>query len=98
AADAARAGAPHVRPRRAGVGRLVDAVAGNVAVADRPRLAGAGPYDFRIRWRPRQRADPPHPLGVEHRLERFRAVGGLPDAARGGARVVDLRVAGYADD
>ena len=97
AADAAGFGEAHVLPGLAGVGGLVDAVAHDVARTDHPRLAGAGPHDVRIGRRERQRANRLHRLVVEHRLERRAAVGGFPDAARGGAEVVRRRIAGNAD-
>ena len=89
---------PMLLPGGAGVGGLVDAVAHHVAVADRPRFAGAGPHDARIRRRDRERADRLHRLLVEDRREGPRAVGGLPDAARRGADVVGRRVARGAGD
>ena len=46
-ADAARLAQAHVRPGLAGVGRLVDAVAHHVDVADGPRFARSGPDDTR---------------------------------------------------
>ena len=88
----------HVLPGLAGVLRYVDAVAHDVAVADHPRLAGADPDDVRIavgarrsrRWRRR--------AGRRRSARRSAAVGGLPDAARRGAEVVGVGIAGHAGD
>ena len=88
----------HVGPRRAGVGRLVDAVAHDVRVADRPRFTGAGPYRVGIGLRRGQRADRLHRLLVEDGKERAAAVGRLPDAAGRGAEVPGLEVSDDAGD
>ena len=96
AADAARLVEAEVRPRRAGVDRLVDAVAHHVAVANRPGFAGAGPHGFWIGRGHGQRADGGHRLVVEDGREGRAAVGGLPDAAGCSACVVDGRIAGHA--
>ena len=48
-ADAPRFREPHLRPRLAGVGGLVDPVPHHVHVANGPGLAGAGPDDVVIR-------------------------------------------------
>ena len=92
-ADASHFFEADVLPRRAGVGRFVDAVAHHVRVADRPRFAGTGPHDARVGWRNGQCADRLHALIIEDRPEGARAVGGLPDAARRRAEVVRRRVA-----
>ena len=94
-ADAARLRQAHLRPRLAGVGGLVDAVAHHVHVADGPGLAGAGPHDVRIARRDSERADRLRRLVVERRLPGESAVDALPHAARRGARVVH---AGFAGD
>src|SRR6185295_13375146 len=64
AADPPRRVEAAVRPRLAGVCRLVDAVADRDVAADE-RFAGAGPDDVRVRRRDRQRADRGHRLVVE---------------------------------
>ena len=83
-----------VLPRRARIGRLVDAVAHHVRVADGPRFAGAGPHNSRVRRRNRECPDRLHTLVIEDRPEGARAVGRLPDATRGGAEIVGRCVAG----
>ena len=93
-ADAAGVGKSHLRPRLAGVGRLVDAVAHHVHVADRPGFTGAGPHDIRIAWRDRERTDRLRGLVVERRLPRQPAVGGFPHATGRRARVIDAGLAG----
>ena len=98
AADAAGLVESHVRPRAAGVHRLVDAVADHVAVANRPRFAGAGPDDVRIGGRDGERADRRHRHAVGHRHPADAAVGRLPHAARRGAGVIDRRIARHAGD
>ena len=69
AGDAAGFGEAHVLPGLAGVGRLIDAVAHDVAVADHPRLAGADPDDVRIGVGDGDRADRGDRLVVEDRHE-----------------------------
>ena len=98
AADAAGFVEAHVRPGLPGVDRLVDAVADHVAVADRPGFAGAGPDHVGIGRRHRERADRRDRHAVGDRRPADAAVGGLPDAARRGAGVVDRRIAGHAGD
>src|SRR5262249_21350781 len=98
ASDAAGLGEPHVRPRLAGVSRLVDAVAHDVGVADDPGFASPCPNDARIRRRYGKRANCLYRLFVEHRLERLAAVRRLPDAARRRARIVRLGVARNTSD
>ena len=58
-------GSPMFCPRRARVGGLVDAVADEIGVANRPRFAGAGPHDRRFRRRDGERADRLHRHAVE---------------------------------
>src|SRR6185437_16626872 len=67
-------GETHVRPGRSRVGRLVDAVADQVGVADRPRLAGARPDRRRPRFGHGERADRLHLHRVENRPEGRAAV------------------------
>ncbi len=94
AADAAGFVEAHMGPGLAGVGRLVDAVAHHVAIADGPGFAGPGPDDVVIRARERERADGLHGLGIEYRDEAAAAIGRLPDAARRRAGIVNGGVAG----
>ena len=68
APDTAGFGEAHVGPGRAGVGRLVDAVAHHVGVADGPGFAGARPDDLGVGLAT-QGADGLHGLGVEDRGE-----------------------------
>ena len=84
---------PHVAPRPARVGGLVDAGAERDVRAD-VRLTRPGPHHRRIRRRDGQRPDRVVGLGVEDGLPVQAAVHGLPDAARGGPRVVGQRVSG----
>src|SRR5262249_16418342 len=77
--DALRLGEPHVLPRRAAVGRLVDAVTDRHRVA-RPRLARADPHRVVTRRIDSDRANRLDLLVIEDRLERRRAVDRLPDA------------------
>ena len=93
AADAARLVEAEVSPRRAGVDRLVDAVAHHVAVANRPGFAGAGPHGFGIGRGHGQGADGGYRLVVEDGREGRAAVGGLPHATGRGACVIDGRIA-----
>ena len=72
---------------------LVDAVAERDA-ALAVVLTGAGPDDVRVVRIEPQAADRVRRLAVEHRLPGRAAVGGLPDAARGGGREVALGVLG----
>src|SRR5262245_29302499 len=72
---------PNVRPRFAGVYRLVDAIAGERA-ARREGVAGADPHDVRIGRGGRDRADRELVVSVEDRLERRAVVGRLPQSAR----------------
>ena len=85
----------HVRPRLAGVGGLVDAVAHHVLSRIAQRFAGAGPHDVRIAMRDGQRADRLRPVSLSKAgFQRRAAVGRLPDAARRGAGVVDAGLTG----
>ena len=98
ARDAAGLAQSHVLPGLAGVGRLVDAVAHHVAVANDPRLAGADPDDVGIGIGDGNGADRRDGLIVEDRHERLAAVGGLPHAAGRGAEIVGVGIAGHARD
>ena len=98
AADPAGLGEPQMLPRRAGVDRLVDAVAHHVAVADGPWLASAGPDDLGIGRRDGERADRLHGLLVEDRREGLARIDRLPHAARRGAGIVGRRVTRDAGD
>ena len=69
-----------VRPRRAGVGRLVDAVADREVRARQP-FAAADVEDVGIRRRNRHPANRSGRLVVEDRLPGAAGVVGLPDAA-----------------
>src|SRR5204863_8763151 len=62
-------------------------------VADRPRLAGPGPDDVRVRWGDGHRANRLDGHLVEDGDERVAVVGGLPHAARRGAEVPGAHVA-----
>ena len=86
---------PHVLPRLAGVGGLVDAVSLCDVAAD-VGLAGADVDDVRVGRRHRDRADRARRLVVEDRLPPDPAVRGLPHPARGRGRVVRERIAGHA--
>ena len=80
-----------VRPRLAGVGRLVGAAALNDVAAD-VRLAGADVDDVGIRGGDGDRADRRVvDQAVGHRLPGRAAVGRLPQAAAGRAHVVLVR-------
>src|SRR5262249_52127320 len=90
-ADAPALREPHVLPRRARVGGLVDAVALHIAVADGTSFARAGPDGLGIAGRDRKRADRLRALLIEDRDPALAGVGRLPDAARRRARVVGVR-------
>ena len=75
-----RVAQPEMRPRLAGVGRLVDAVAGREVRPMEP-FAAADVDDVGVRWRDRDGADRPGRLVVEDRLPGAAGVGRLPDAA-----------------
>jgi len=92
ARDAAGPIEAHARPRFAGVGRLVDAIADRDVASDEC-LAGAGPDRVRIAGRNRQRANRLDVLIVEDRIPVGAGVAGFPDAARGRADVEDVRIA-----
>ncbi len=85
----------HQRPGLAGVHGLVDALAQRDVTADLA-LAGPGPDDVRIGGGDGERPDRLHRLAVEDRRPIGAAVGGLPDAARGGADVIGVGIAGDA--
>src|SRR6185295_9642675 len=89
AADAAGLVEPLVHPGAAGVNRLVDPVADDIAVANRPRFASTGPDDARIGRRHGERADSRDRHAVGDRLPAQPAIGRLPDAAGRGAGVID---------
>ena len=97
-ADAAGFVQPHVRPRLAGVGGFIDAVAHHIAVADDPGLAGPRPNDVGIGGRHRKSSDCLHRLAIEDRTPIVAAIAGFPDAARRRARVVSGGIAGHAGD
>ena len=86
AADVLRVGEPHEGPRRAAVGRFVDAVAPRRALAV-VRLAGADPDDVRVGARDGDVADRRRAEVVEDRRPRRSAVHRLPHAAGGRADV-----------
>src|SRR5262249_38323863 len=69
-----------------------------ITVADDPGLAGTGPHRARLRGRNGERADCCCRLFVENRHPAVAAVGGLPDPARGRARVINARIARDAGD
>ena len=98
ARDAAGLLEAHQRPGLAGVGGLVD------ALPDRDVAADAWPRRCRPRRRSgrtaRRRATPIDGTGWSSKIgcPVHAAVGGLPDAARGRADVVDERIAGNARD
>ena len=84
---------PHVTPRPACVGGLVDPgserdVRANVG------LARPGPHDRRVRGRYRERPDRVIRLVVEDGLPVLAAVRGLPDPARSRSRVVGQGISG----
>ena len=93
--DLLRVAQAEVRPRLAGVGGLVDAVAGR-QVGPLLRLAGADVDDVGIRGRHRQRADRAGGLLVEDRQPGAAGVGGLPHAAVDDADVEGVRLARHA--
>ena len=77
----------------AGVGRLVDAVAGHDVAAD-ARLARADEHDVRVALRHRDGADRgAGDLPVGDRRPRLAAIGRLPESASGRAEVADVRLA-----
>ena len=84
---------PHVRPRLAGVGALVDPVADGAAVRIQPLARIAGPHRVRILGIDRECADRLHVLLVEDGLERGAAVHRLPYAAARGANIHGQAVA-----
>ena len=84
-----------MRPRLAGVGRLVDAVAVAHRIAQR-RLAAADVDRVRRRRRHRERADRRDRLRIEHRRPDAPAVDRLPDAAVHRSEVELVRAAGNA--
>ncbi len=95
ARDPLGVGEAEMRPRLAGVGRPIDAVAERHAVA-RIALARAYPHDVAIGGRDGDRADREHRLMIEKRPERRARVGRLPDAAVRTADIEGGRVAGIA--
>ncbi len=84
-----------MRPRLAGVGRLVDAVAGREVGPD-DAAAGADVDDVRIGRRDGDRADRSGRLAIEERLPVRAVVGRAPDAAVVEADVEDVRLARHA--
>ena len=80
-----------MRPGLPAVGRMIDAVARDHVVA-RPRLARADPHVVLVARRDRDRADRLRPRFVEHGPPVAAAVGRLPHAAAGGARVEQRRI------
>ncbi len=93
--DHLRVAQAEMRPRPAGVGRLVDAVAdGQVGPND--ARAGADVDDVRIRRRDGDRADRSGRLVVEERPPRRPVVGGAPHAAVVETDVEDVRLARHA--
>src|SRR5438093_1063137 len=98
AADAARLVEGPVRPGRASVERLINTVADDVAVADRPRLSSTRPDDARVGRRDGKRADGRDGQGVRHRRPSHAAVGRLPYAAGCGAGAVREWIARHAGD
>ena len=90
AADRARVLQAHVRPLRAAVGGLVDAVAPPLR-AQAVLLPRPHPHDVRIGRRHRDVADGLDAEAFRHRLPRNPAVGSLPHAAAGCADVERLR-------
>src|SRR5262249_28474544 len=97
ARDAAGFLQAHVGPVLAGVDGLVDAVAHGIAFADQGILAGASPDDAGVRRRDGESADGLNGLLVKNRRPAIAAVGGLPDAAGRGARVVSAGIARHTD-
>src|SRR5579885_2959836 len=92
-ADAACFVETHVLPGLSRIGRLVDAVAHHVAVANGPSLAGSGPDLVVVGTRYRKRADSLDGLAVEDWGEGVAAISRFPDAAGRGSDVVGGRVA-----
>ena len=91
-------GERHVRPRLAGVDRLVDAVALHDVAAD-ARLAHADVDDVGVGLGDGDRADRGAVnLAVGHRRPRLALVGGLPQPAAGRAEVALVRPALHARD
>ena len=88
----------HILPGLSGIGRLVDAVAGDVRVADHPRLAGPGPDDVVVRLRDGERTDRLHAGLVKNRHVGRAVVGRLEDAARGVAEIPGVVVTRDASD
>ena len=95
-ADLSRVGEADVLPRAAGIDRLVDAVAVREVAAE-AGLAHADVDHARVRRRDRDGADRAglH-VAVGDRAPGDAAIVGLPDAAAGGAHVVDVRLTGNA--
>src|SRR5262249_5325776 len=85
---------PDVLPRLAAVRGLVDAVAGRHVAANVP-LAGTDVDHGRVGGGHGDGSDGGDGLVVEDRLPGAAAVLGLPDAAGGGGRIVDQRIAGH---
>ena len=86
-----------MRPRLAGVGRLVDAVADRQIGAGEP-FAAADVDDVRVRRRDRDRADRSGGLVVEDRRPRPPEVGRLPHPAVYRAGIEDVRLRRHAGD
>jgi hypothetical protein len=82
-----------VRPRLAGVGRLVDPVTGREVGALQP-FPAADVHDVRVRRSERDRADRAGRLIVEDRDPGTSEVGGLPDTTVDDADVEDVRLIG----
>ncbi len=92
--DHVRVAKPGIRPRLAGVGRLVDAVAG-VEIAANVGFAGAGVDDVGIRRRDGERADrigDPRDLSVGNVGPAQAVVGAPPDAALDAAHIKEVRL------
>ena len=70
-----------VRPRRAGVGRAIDAAAPRRALSV-VLLAGSGPDDLRVAREDREIAEGVVRLALEDRLPERAVIRRLPDAAR----------------
>src|SRR5258708_5364373 len=94
-ADVLRVAQAEVRPRVAGVGRLVDAVTEAHRVAQ-GGLAAADVDHVGRRWRDRQRTDRRDGLVVEYREPGSAGVDGFPDAAVHVAEVELVGPAGHA--
>ena len=86
-----------VRPRLAGVGRFVDAVA-HRQIRPRQPLAAADVDDVRVGRRDGDRANRAGRLIVEDRRPRAAEVVGLPDAAVHGGHVEDVGLARHTGD